>query len=274
MRRPADGTATRVPTNRAASPVAGRHPVGVLPPSVQAFVAQSPVQRGPIARAVADEAARLPEGARVLDAGAGDAPYAALLAHCDHVTQDWPGSVHEGSKAADVIADLHELPLEGATFDAVLCTEVLEHVAEPERALGEIARVLKPGGRVLVTVPFVTELHEEPHDHYRYTSWGLRGLLRRAGFTDVEVVPSTGWFSTVAQLLRHERVATSPDDGRGDPGLGGRLVGTAMLALGELLRRVSPWLDRHLDRRWALPLGWIARARLPEGSGPGEGSAS
>jgi SAM-dependent methyltransferase len=225
--------------------------------SVEEFVRVSPIQRAPIAAAVASFAASLPPGTRVLDAGAGEAPYAPLLSHCVCVSQDWPGSVHPGARAADIVADLHALPVADASFGAVMCTEVLEHVAQPELVVAELARVLVPGGRLLVTVPFVIELHEEPHDHFRYTSFGVRGLLERAGFAVESVQASTGWFSTMAQLLRHYGAATL-DPAR--PALAGRVVALLLRGLGETLRVVAPALDRCLDRRRALPLGWIALA--------------
>jgi SAM-dependent methyltransferase len=230
-------------------------------PELRPFIAESPIQRAPIAAAVAAAAAALPPGARVLDAGAGEAPYRPLFAHCDYVTQDWPGTVHEGARAADVIADLHELPVDDGSFDAVVCTEVLEHVAEPARVLDELARVLRPGGSVLITVPFVGGLHEEPHDHYRYTSHGLRGLLGRAGFTDVEVEPLTGYWGTLSHVLRHATLSTTPI-GRAPRPLA-RVVNGAMFVLSELLRRIAPALDRRLDARHALPVGWVARAAAP-----------
>lgn len=240
-----------------------------MPPSaLRPFIAESPIHRAPIAEAVAAAAAALPPGTRVLDAGAGDAPYRPLFAHCAYVTQDWPGTVHEGARGADVIADLHDLPVEDGSFDAVVCTEVLEHVAEPARVLDELARVLRPGGSVLITVPFVGGLHEEPHDHYRYTSHGLRGLLARAGFAGIEIEPLTGYWSTLANVLRQGAMNTTPIGVRPRPLA--RLAGSAALALSELLRRLAPALDRRLDTRHALPIGWVARATAA-GPGPATG---
>jgi SAM-dependent methyltransferase len=230
-----------------------------MPAELDAFIAQSPLHRGAIVRAVEAFARSLPAGTRVLDAGAGEAPYRPLLAHCEHVTQDWPGTVHPGARGADIVADLHELPVEDASFGAVLCTEVLEHVAEPDRVLAELARVLEPGGALLLTVPFVGELHEEPHDHYRYTSHGLRGLLSRAGFESVDVVPLTGYYATLAHVLRHAGLSTLPVDG--PPPLPARAAAFALYVVSGLLRRLAPALDRVLDRRRALPLGWSVRAR-------------
>lgn len=231
------------------------------PPALRQFIAESPIQRAPIAETVAAAASALPPGTRVLDAGAGEAPYRPLFAHCNYVTQDWPGTVHEGARGADIVADLHDLPVADGSFDAVVCTEVLEHVAEPARVLDELARVLRPGGSLVLTVPFVGGLHEEPHDHYRYTSHGLRGLLERAGFTDIEVEPLTGYFETLSHVLRHATLNTTPIDVPPRPLP--RLAGGVLFVLSELLRRVAPALDRRLDTRHALPIGWAARATAP-----------
>lgn len=233
----------------------------MLPASVRSFVDASPIQRAPIAEAVLREAEALPAGSRVLDAGAGEAPYRPLFAHCDYVTQDWPGTVHEGAREADVVGDLHDLDVPDASFDAVVLTEVLEHVAEPDRVLAELRRILRPGGRLMLTVPFVGELHEEPHDHYRYTSYGLQGLLERVGFEAVAVAPLTGWFSTFAHVLRHQGASTARRDAPVPMVL--RVVGFAALVLSTLLRPLAPTLDRRLDRRRAFPIGWTATARTP-----------
>lgn len=228
-----------------------------LPAQLASFVAQAPIQRAPIARAVRDLAASLPSGARVLDAGAGDAPYRPLFAHCDYRTQDWPGSVHDGAQAADVIADLHALPPGTGPFDAILCTEVLEHVADPARVLGELHRVLEPGGVLLVTVPFVGALHEEPFDFRRPTSHGLEHLLHAAGFPGARAEPLTGYFSTLAHTLRFGGLATQPLGARAS--LAQRAAGLALLGVALVLERLAPVLDR-LDTRRALPVGWVSRA--------------
>jgi SAM-dependent methyltransferase len=229
-----------------------------LPDSLRAFIAQSPVHRGAIVREVAATAAATPAGARVLDAGAGDAPYRPLFAHCAYLTQDWPGSPHAGAQRVDIVADLHELPADLGELDLVVCTEVLEHVADPSVVLAELRRVLRPGGSLLVTVPFVAGLHEEPYDFYRYTNHALRMLLDRAGFSEVAVEPLTGWWSTLASVLRYTGAIMQPLGER--PGPAARLVAGVAFVMAEILRRLAPRLDR-LDRRRALPLGWVVRAR-------------
>jgi SAM-dependent methyltransferase len=228
-------------------------------PSLDAFVAESPIQRGAIASFVRQYAASLPPGTRILDAGAGVAPYRQLFAHCDYRTQDWSGSVHSGAAEADVVGDLDEgLPIEDGAFDAILCTEVLEHVGDPFRVLAELRRLLRDGGRLALTVPFVGPLHEEPHDHRRPTNHGLVAMLDRTGFTEPEVRPLTGWFSTLASVLRDQGLATQRP-GTSAP-MVQRLVGLGCYLVSEVLRRLAPTLDRHLDRRQALPLGWSAVA--------------
>ena len=87
-----------------------------------------------------------------------------------------------------------------ASFDAALCTEVLEHVRHPDNVVAELARVLVPGGHLCLTVPFVWPLHEEPFDFFRYTPHALRDMLEGQGFTNVTVEPTSGYLSTLAQV--------------------------------------------------------------------------
>jgi SAM-dependent methyltransferase len=228
-----------------------------LPPTVRTFVAEAPVHRGAIASAVAHTANTLRPGTRVLDAGAGAAPYRSLFRHCDYVTQDWPQSVHGQGTSPDVLADLHELPLGDATFDFVLCTEVLEHVSDPARVLAELRRILRPGGRLLLTTPFVLELHEEPYDFFRYTPHGLRSLVESAGLAVERVEPLTGWWSTLAHTLRHGGLATRPPERPGRTAT--RVAGAITLALSVPLARLAPRLDA-LDERRALPIGFVCAA--------------
>ena len=240
-----------------------------LPDATERFVSDAPLHRGAIVDRVYGAAARLDPGSRVLDAGAGDAPYRPLFAHCEYRTQDWPSSVHDGARSADVVADLRDLPLDDASFDFVLCTEVLEHVSDPLRALQEIRRVLRPGGSVLITVPFVIELHEEPHDFFRYTPHALRHLLVEAGFDQIVVEPLTGWAGTLSHVLRHAAPAMRP--ALEPPRTGTRVAGLILRQFGKALESIAPRLDRRLDQRRAFPIGWACTAEAataPARSGP------
>lgn len=76
------------------------------------------------------------------------------------------------------LADAYQLPFGEGTFDVVVCAEVIEHMREPARALEEVRRVLKPGGKLLLTTPFAFPIHYAPTDYYRFTRFGLTHLLR------------------------------------------------------------------------------------------------
>jgi SAM-dependent methyltransferase len=218
-------------------------------------VAEAPLQRRAILAFLRHAAAQVRPGSRVLDAGAGEAPYRELFSHADYVTSDWAHSPHPGGREADVVAPLDRLPLDDASFDAVVSTEVLEHVSRPGVVLRELHRVLVPGGRLWVTVPFVGALHEEPYDFYRYTRFGLESLLSDAGFAGIAVEPMGGYFTAMAQLSTNCGLAIGVGDDAG-PTL------RAVAAAGRLAGRLLPALDR-LDRRRALPLGWLCVATRP-----------
>jgi SAM-dependent methyltransferase len=104
--------------------------------------------------------------------------------------------VDRGVQNVDFVADAQDMaPVPSDAYDMVMSSQVLEHVREPERALAEMWRVLRPAGTLILTVPFLSRLHEEPFDFYRFTTYGLRFLLERARFEIVEIVPSGSVFS-------------------------------------------------------------------------------
>jgi len=138
-------------------------------------------------------------GEVLLDLGAGVKPYAPMYEQCFTrcVSADVAYSQHDVS-TVDALAPADDLPFDDGTFDCVLCTEVLEHCSEPAAVMAEIARVLRPGGQVFLTTPFMAALHEMPHDYYRYTPSALRHLAQSAGL-DVTSIRSRGDY--VAMLL-------------------------------------------------------------------------
>jgi SAM-dependent methyltransferase len=118
----------------------------------------------------------------LLDVGCGTKPYRELFATETYVGLDIDSEESRERGIADAFYDGTVFPFEAARFDSVLCNQVLEHVFNPEQFVGEIRRVLSRGGRLLLTVPFVWDEHEQPYDYARYSSFGLKALLERQGF--------------------------------------------------------------------------------------------
>jgi SAM-dependent methyltransferase len=213
-----------------------------------------PFERRSILAYMREVAGSLDPGAAVLDVGAGKAPYRELFEHCSYMTADWEGSIHEQAGEVDFVARADALPLDDAAVDAVLLTQVLEHVADPAGVLGETARVLRAGGGVFLTVPFVWELHELPFDFWRFTPASLERLLEHAGFGEIEIRPRNDCFTTVAQLMRNlgSAMGRAPD-GRDEE------RDRAAELLAQLADRVAALAP--LDVSGIMPLGWAATAR-------------
>lgn len=119
---------------------------------------------------------------RLLDVGCGSKPYRSLFVVDAYIGLDIDSDLSRQRGMADYFYDGNAFPFVDESFDSALCNQVLEHVFNPDEFLGEIARILKPGGKLLLTVPFVWDEHEQPYDFARYSSFGLRTLLERQGF--------------------------------------------------------------------------------------------
>lgn len=130
---------------------------------------------------------------RVLDIGAGGSSYDRFFPNRISIDID-------PKRNPDIVADAHDLPFSDEEFEMILCTEVLEHLKDPRRAIAEMRRVLKRGGKVIVTTRFVYPIHDSPHDYWRFTKYGLEELFKE--WEVVECAAETEVFSTVAVLLQ------------------------------------------------------------------------
>jgi SAM-dependent methyltransferase len=135
---------------------------------------------------------------RVLDVGCGTSPYAGYLpAGVDYVAVDRAPQRHACARAA-----VERLPFADECFDGVICTEVMEYTRRPWQAAAELARVLRRGGRLYMTVPFDWHFIDQPRDYYRFTPAGVTALIEDAGFVVETVEEVGGLFTAVsAQLL-------------------------------------------------------------------------
>jgi SAM-dependent methyltransferase len=136
----------------------------------------------------------------VLDVGCGRKPYRDFVPARNYVGVDIDTPVTRALAAADVFYDGRRLPFPDQQFDAVFCSQVLEHVFTPDEFLAEIHRVLRPGGTLLLAVPFLWDEHEQPADFARYSSFGLRALLESSGFAVAEQRKTCADFRAVVQL--------------------------------------------------------------------------
>ncbi len=139
----------------------------------------------------------------VLDIGCGYMPYRSLLLAPPsraerYIGLDLPGTPY-GSP--DLAWDGRSIPLAGNSINSALATEVLEHCTDPELLLREACRVLKPGGLVFFTGPFLWPLHDVPHDECRYTPFALARHLKTAGFGRVQIEALGGWDASLAQMI-------------------------------------------------------------------------
>ena len=138
---------------------------------------------------------------RVLDVGCGSRPYENLVQAREYLGLELDTPENRAARKADFFYDGRKLPFPDASFDAVICNQVLEHVFEPDEFVAEIARVLRAGGRLLLTVPFVWDEHEQPRDYGRYSSFGLSALLARNGLRVLRQEKTAGDVKALFQLV-------------------------------------------------------------------------
>lgn len=136
----------------------------------------------------------------LLDIGCGEKPYKELTIPFveKHIGLDHINSLHSKSQV-DLFGTAYEIPLKENSVDTILCTAVLEHLEEPDKALKEANRVLKKNGYAIYTVPLFWHIHEEPRDFFRYTEYGLKYLFEKNNFEIVELKPLSGFWVTFGQ---------------------------------------------------------------------------
>ena len=158
--------------------------------------------RAPLVRWLADEARRAHTELgryRVLDVGCGAKPYEPLFAP---FAESYVGVDPVENPRAELRGSVEDLPVEDASFDVVLCSQVLEHCDDPSRAVSELHRVTAPGGRVLATTHGVMVYHPSPADYWRWTHAGLEKLFAENGaWASVRVTPASGTTACLAMIF-------------------------------------------------------------------------
>ena len=141
-------------------------------------------------------------GKNILDVGCGIKPYESLFLGSSYIGIDIQGGGHKDEeKKPNKFYDGSHIPFDNNCFSYVISTEVLEHVFDPQKLLSEMARVLKPGGSILVTMPFVWPEHEIPFDSQRFTRYKLLQIFKEVGFVDITISERAGVFRVCGQLI-------------------------------------------------------------------------
>lgn len=162
---------------------------------------------------IEDTLKKMPAGSKILDAGAGECQFRKFCSHLNYVSQDFAQYTGEGevglqtgswdNSKLDIVSDITAIPVEDGSFDAVMCTEVLEHVPDPVAALKELNRLLKPGGYLLITAPFASITHFAP---YHFASGLSRFFyehhLKQMNYDIKEIFHNGNFFEFVAQEVR------------------------------------------------------------------------
>jgi SAM-dependent methyltransferase len=177
---------------------------------------------------------------RILDVGCGTRPYEPLFTGWEYIGIDVAVSGRPAEyKVVDQYFDGHSIPYPDESFDAVLCTEVLEHCVDATRIAGEIRRVLRPGGNAVITVPFMWGEHEMPYDFRRYSINGITQMLESVGLEVIRADRSQPGIDAIAALVASEinNSVRNLENGR-------------LSIRARFVRQVEPYLWTILRRLW------------------------
>lgn len=217
-------------------------------------------------REIADFAQRLPAGAVVLDAGAGHQPYRHQFVHCQYESADFE-AVKKPYAQSTYVCDLAQIPVEDGRFDAVVFSQVMEHLPDPLAVLMELHRVLKPGGVLFYSGPLWFEEHEKPYDFYRYTRFALRHMFEKSAFQIEDLRWLEGYLGSVTMQLKTmiKRLPYSPRAYGG--GVAGILIFLLALAFRPVARLLA-YSFAHADRQFryterGYPINYLAIVRRP-----------
>lgn len=155
----------------------------------------------------------IPHGHRILDAGAGTQKYRKYCKHLEYVSQDFGEYDGKGDEKAlqtgefdygnlDIISDITEIPEPDASFDVIMCTEVLEHLTDPVKAIKEFSRLLKPNGQLIITAPFCSLTHFAPyHFSSGFNKYWYENHLNTYGFENLEITTNGNYFDYLGQEM-------------------------------------------------------------------------
>jgi len=155
----------------------------------------------------------IPKESKILDAGAGEQQFKSFCSHLEYISQDFalykPEQINSGLQMEkwdygelDIISDIASIPADNESFDAIMCTEVFEHIINPREAIKEFSRLLKKDGYLIITAPFCSLTHFAPYHFYSgFNKFFYEEELIKNGFYDVEIIPNGNYFDYLAQEI-------------------------------------------------------------------------
>jgi SAM-dependent methyltransferase len=191
---------------------------------------------------------KIPEGSTLLDAGAGISPYRDSCSHLKYIAQDfgkYDGKGEVGLQTGewdnsklDIVSDILNIPLSDGAVDAILCTEVFEHIPDPIKAIREFSRLLKPGGLLIITAPFCSLTHFAPFHFYTgFNRFFYEKFLPENDFNILELELNGNYFEWIGQEIR--RVGTIAD----------RYAGTKITLLDKVFLKGALWTLQRLSKK-------------------------
>lgn len=155
---------------------------------------------------------KIPKGESILDAGAGELQYKKYCDDLKYTSQDfgqYNGAGDEGlqmgkwdNSKLDIVSDITNIPVGNQSFDNIMCIEVFEHIPEPQFAIKEFSRILKPGGKLIITAPFCSLTHFAPYYYANgYSKYFYEKFLKENGFSILEISSNGNYFESLAQEL-------------------------------------------------------------------------
>ncbi|RLB88589.1 MAG: SAM-dependent methyltransferase [Deltaproteobacteria bacterium] len=172
----------------------------------------------------------IPDNSRILDAGAGTQQYSRFCRHLEYVSQDFGEYDGKGDDAAlqpgefdygklDIVSDINSIPEPDASFDAIMCIEVLEHLPDPVQTIKEFSRLLKPEGHLIITAPFCSLTHFAPyHFSSGFNTYWYERHLAEYGFKNIEITRNGNYFEFIAQeIYRIPATSKRYSDSRPNP---------------------------------------------------------
>lgn len=192
---------------------------------------------------------KIPAGLKILDAGAGECQFKPFCSHLEYISQDFGQYEGEGNDAGlqtgvwdnsklDIVSDITSIPLPDNSVDAIMCTEVFEHIPDPISAIKEFGRLVKPGGYLLITAPFCSLTHFAPYHFYTgFNRYFYEHHLRANEFEIVELKVNGNYFEYSAQEIRRVKWAAK------------KYAGTNITILDKVILHAALWVLQRLSKK-------------------------